>query len=124
MKLSDHQAAFTSDLAKLIMIVYAMPGYRVRLREVWRTKEQQKLYVEQGKSWTMKSLHLRGLAADLVLDIDGVYQRSTKAYAPLGFEWEKLSENNRWGGRFGDGNHFERRTEARSEPDLVEPLTA
>ena len=120
MKLSDHQAAFTKDLARLILWVDSeLPGHRVRLREVWRPPEMQEIYIETGRSWTRNSQHLVGMAADLVLDINGIYQTDSIAYTPLGIEWERISHSNRWGGRFGDGNHFERRTELRTDPDLT-----
>ena len=125
MKLSDHQAVFTIDIARLVLWVDgSVPGYRVRFREVYRPQEMQQLYVDTGRSWTTNSQHSKSLAADLVLDIDGVYQRDTEAYTPLGVKWESLSSHNRWGGRFSDGNHFERRIEPRHEPSLTWDITA
>lgn len=35
-----------------------------------------------------------------------VYQRSTKAYKAIGEKWESMHPLARWGGRWGDGNHF------------------
>lgn len=118
MKLSDHQAAFTADAARLIMYANAQPGHRVRLREVTRPGLLQRLYVKLGKSWTMNSWHLESLAFDLLLDIYGKWQKETEAYRVLGVFWEDLSAYNRWGGRFEDGNHFERRTILREDPPL------
>ena len=94
----------------LIMFANRQHGCRVRLREVTRPTMLQKLYVKLGLSWTKDSWHLESLAMDLILDINGQWQSDSEAYRPLGIYWESLSPYNRWGGRFGDGNHFERRT--------------
>ena len=118
MRLSDHQALFTSDTAQLIEYANSLPGCRVRLREVSRPSILQKLYIKLGKSWTMNSWHMDSLAVDMILDINGQWQSDTESYRKLGIFWESLSSYNRWGGRFSDGNHFERRTFIRE----LEPL--
>lgn len=120
--LADHQAKFTEHVADLILWVSnSKPGWRVRLREVQRRPEMQQIYLDMGRSWTPNSWHLKSLAVDLMLDINGEWQAASEPYAELGYQWEKMSLFNRWGGRWADGNHFERRTFIRSEPDLVEP---
>lgn len=59
-----------------------------------------------------KSAHKLKLAFDLNLfrdvDGDGVldYLETTERHRPLGEWWEKQHELCRWGGRFGDGNHY------------------
>lgn len=121
---ADAQAEFTLDVADLIHWVRnSKPGWRVRLREVYRPVEMQAIYVERGASSTMHSNHLSSRAMDLILDIDEVWQPQTEAYAELGFQWERMSLFNRWGGRWSDGNHFERRLHIRTEPDLPAPDT-
>lgn len=119
MSLSDHQAEFTKDIAELILWVprYKL-GWRLRLKEVHRPIEMQTLYVERGSSKTMNSNHLESRAADLILDINGQWQAASEPYTDIGIQWEMMSMFNRWGGRWGDGNHFERRTFLRNEPDL------
>ena len=120
MRLSDHQAAFTMDLARLIVWLYEdYPQYRMRLREVTRTPEMQQVYIDRGESWTFNSLHLKHLAADFVLDKNGVYLTNNEHHKFIGQKWESLSPYNRWGGRFGDGNHIERREKVRDEPALT-----
>ena len=52
------------------------------------------------------SLHHSGLAADILLYIDGDYQELTIAHAFAGERWERQHELCRWGGHFGDGNHY------------------
>jgi hypothetical protein len=57
-----------------------------------------------------ESTHYARLGADLNLFVDGVYiDRYTKApqvWDDLGAYWESLHKDARWGGRFGDYNHF------------------
>jgi hypothetical protein len=122
MKLSDHQAAFTHDLATLIRSfnVVTEHKYRIRLLEVGRTIQRQERLIYQGKSWIKNPAtapHVEKRAADIALDrrTDGGWEYLTDSedYAEVGEMWEELSPYNIWGGRFGDGNHFERRKEPR-----------
>lgn len=119
MRLSDHQAAFSADLAYIVAWApNGVPGARIRVLEVKRHEIMQRIYVMAGRSGTMDSFHLEATAADIALDIDGEYQTQTEAYRPIGARWEALSVYNRWGGRFGDGNHLERMRRPREEPAL------
>ena len=52
------------------------------------------------------SLHYSGCAGDLLLYKDGVYQPKTETYEDLGMYWLSLDNNCKWGGDWGDGNHF------------------
>jgi hypothetical protein len=52
------------------------------------------------------SLHDLGLAQDLDLYRAGVYLNNTADHRILGEWWEKQHSLARWGGRFGDGNHY------------------
>jgi hypothetical protein len=54
-----------------------------------------------------KSLHCDRLATDLNLFQNGRYLSSTEDHRALGRKWESLHKLNRWGGRYGDGNHYE-----------------
>jgi peptidoglycan L-alanyl-D-glutamate endopeptidase CwlK len=118
MSMSDEQWAFLQDVAALVALA-AERGWNLTGGELWRTDDQQRLYIEQGKSWTSRSRHQDRLAIDLNLFLDGVYQQSTEAYRDLGRAWEALSPHNVWAvrlrsGRLTDGNHFERRTAPRA----------
>lgn len=55
-----------------------------------------------------KSNHYIGLANDLALYINGVYQEKSEEYKFLGDHWKKMHPDARWGGDFSkpDGNHF------------------
>ncbi len=116
MSLSERQRRFPPMLANLISFAYEN-GYELTLGEAYRTEEQQRLYVDSGRSRTMNSRHRDRLAADLNLFKDGVYLTDKERYRFLGERWEGLG--GRWGGRFGvspvdyatevgwDSNHFE-----------------
>lgn len=107
MKLGEHQEKFSRHLMALLARAFAA-GYEVRIGEVFRTAEQQQIYVETGRSKTMNSNHLKKCAADLHFFMDGklCYPKE------LGDYWESLDTLNRagmfWKG-FRDDPHFERK---------------
>lgn len=106
MTLGQHQEIFTRQLVKLLAHAVEI-GYEVRIGEVLRTPEQQKLYVEAGRSKTMNSRHLKKCAADLHFFKDGKLCYPVE----LGDYWEALDPLNAWGGHwknFRDDPHFER----------------
>lgn len=119
MTLGEHQEQFAKHFTELLIKAQAM-GYAVRIGEVWRPVEMQKLYVQQGRSKTLQSEHLNKCAGDLVLLRDGKIC-TREQIKPLGDWWEALDPRNRWGGNwrglvdqgkssFVDAPHFERRT--------------
>lgn len=60
------------------------------------------------------SLHNIGLAQDIDLyDAEGRYVTDTKTHMFSGIAWEKLHPLCRWGGWFGDGNHYSLEYEGR-----------
>lgn len=62
MKLVYEQNAFLCDVAKLINYTTNIdPAIMVTGGELYRTIEQQKIYVASGKSKTMNSNHLKRL---------------------------------------------------------------
>lgn len=109
MNLGLEQQAFSRDLVMLMQEALNL-GYEIRMGEVQRTEQQQKIYFDTGKSKTMDSMHLKKCAADLFFTKAGgdgsiVYPEE------LGVFWESLSKKNRWGGHFKsfkDSPHFER----------------
>ena len=115
MRLSDKQWLFLKDVAKLIIKAEQL-GYKVTGGELYRTYEQQKIYVESGRSRTLRSKHLSRLAIDLnffIRDENEKWKLTWKVedIKPLGDYWESLDEKNAWGGkfrRFKDVPHFER----------------
>lgn len=101
MTLREARVRFTVLLCRLILWAETQ-GYEIAFDEV-----TEKITEKDPTSDHMKnSLHHLGLAADLILYYGGQYLSKTEDYRPLGEHWEKMSEFCKWGGRFGDGNHF------------------
>lgn len=108
MALSDIQKEFCLDVARLIEFIFET-GCACTFGEAYRTKEQAEIYAKQGIG-IKNSLHCERLAIDLNLfSPEGEYLTKTDDYQIFGNYWESLNDNNKWGGRFNDGNHFERR---------------
>lgn len=110
MGMVSEQAAFLLDVGKLVQEATSR-GFVVTGGELWRTQEQQEIYVKSGRSKTMASNHLRRLAIDLNFFYAGEVVGDVKSLAPLGKFWESLNPQNRWGGNFKslvDAPHFER----------------
>lgn len=117
MALGQEQEIFAAQAAELIQKAIEL-GFGVRLGEVLRTPEQQKLYYNSGASKTMNSQHLKKLAIDLNLIKDGRLATAAET-RELGKWWEARDPQNRWGGswrgavesgasKFIDAPHFER----------------
>ena len=119
MGLSDVQWEFVKDLSKLI--VYAeSKGYKLTQGEGKRTVYQQAEYVRTGKSQTMNSDHLVGLAKDFNIffdydgdgdkDYTGNLSNAREVCQDLGDFWKSLNAKNYWGGDWGwDTPHFGRK---------------
>ena len=99
MRLGEHQERFAEDYGKLLTWLHAN-GYSARLGDV---------LAEDGHK--ENSQHYKKLAADINLFYDGDFLTRTKDHKPLGDYWESLDPLNRWGGRYDDGNHYERMEE-------------
>lgn len=110
MSLVTEQAAFLLDVCKLVQKANEL-GFTVTGGELFRTLEQQQIYIKTGRSKTMNSLHLKRCAIDLNFFIDGKLTYDVKVLTPLGQYWESLSPKNQWGGfwrSFKDVPHFQR----------------
>ena len=109
-KVVEAQAEFLLHVAALILKATEM-GFVVTAGELYRTPEQQQLYLKTGRSRTMNSLHIQRRAVDLNFFKDGKLIWDKAQIAPLGAYWESLNPKNRWGGNFRslvDVPHFER----------------
>ena len=106
MTLSEKQRLFTKLVGELITWSYAN-GYELTFGEAQRGKLQAEANAAQGIG-IASSNHLRRLAVDLNLFINGEYRVDSEAYKPLGDYWKSLGPLCRWGGDFSrpDGNHF------------------
>jgi peptidoglycan L-alanyl-D-glutamate endopeptidase CwlK len=110
MKLLEHQFIFWGHVFSLTNHAHQR-GWLIQPRELQRTEYQQKKYVEEGKSKTMQSYHLKCLAIDLNFWKGGEWITDKSSLTELGEYWESLDPLNRWGGNwtFYDPAHFERR---------------
>jgi hypothetical protein len=91
-------------------------GYDMQfaIGEAERPSWVAKIYANKGIG-SSDSLHIRKLAQDKHLFIDGKYTSKTSDHTLAGVFWEsrelreKFKVNTRWGGRFKrqDGNHYE-----------------
>jgi hypothetical protein len=102
------QAVFLLDVCKLVQFATER-GFVVTGGELYRTTEQQQIYVKTGRSKTMASRHLGRLAMDLNFFKDGALTYDT---SEIGRYWEALSPKNSAGmfwKSFKDAPHFERR---------------
>lgn len=110
MSIINEQAAFLLDVCKLIQYA-SEQGFIVTGGELFRSLEQQQIYLKTGRSKTLASNHLKRLAIDLNFFVQGKLTWDKNTLAPLGTFWEGLSSKNRWGGNFKsivDVPHFER----------------
>lgn len=115
MGLLEEQDRFLTDMARLIGRAHDL-GFVVTGGELYRTIEQQRIHMREGRSKTLNSQHMKRLAIDLnffVRDgdtLDLCYDKSV--LQTLGDFWESLDPANAWGGNwstFKDTPHFERR---------------
>ena len=110
MGLRDEQAAFLLDAGRLIAHA-TREGFMVTGGELYRTMEQQRIYVQSGRSQTMNSKHLERRAIDLNFFKEGILIQDEESLRAVGQFWEALSPKNKWGGSwksFKDLGHFER----------------
>lgn len=104
------QAAFLLDVGRLVQKATEM-GFVVTAGELYRTPEQQEIYVKTGRSRTMNSLHIQRRAVDLNFFLNGKLTYDKAVLAPLGAYWESLHPLNSWGGngvKLVDTPHFSR----------------
>lgn len=104
--LRQKQSEFLVMVSKLISFC-AITGITVFVNEWYRTKERQAELVKQGKSWTMNSKHIEGLAVDLIILKGKEVSWNNEDYKPLGEYWEKIGGI--WGGswKVKDSVHFQ-----------------
>ncbi len=111
MSLVPEQAAFLLDVTKLVLHA-TDHGLTVTAGEMYRTPEQQEIYLKTGRSKTMNSQHLKRLAVDLNFFRGGKLLGTRADLKAIGEYWESLNPKNKWGGNFNnfvDCPHFERR---------------
>lgn len=107
MTLREQRILFSRLISELVLWVNQQPGYACAYDQVKRTAAESVANAKKGTG-IVNSLHNDGLAADLLLYMDGEYQRASEAYAFIGAKWKSMHPLCRWGGDFRkkDGNHF------------------
>ena len=111
MSLVAEQARFLLDVAKLIEYATEQ-GFVVTGGELYRTAEQQQIYLKTGRSKTMNSNHLKRCAIDLNFFQGGKLVYDIPTLTPIGRFWESLDAKNSAGmfwKSFKDVPHFERK---------------
>lgn len=106
--LREKQVIFLKNVAKLIEYANSIPGYEITGGELYRTAEQQAMYLAKGLSKTKYSKHQDRCAIDLNVFINGVYRTDKSAFEPLAKFWKSLNANNVSGYEWNwDYNHFQ-----------------
>jgi hypothetical protein len=111
MTLGDKQRLFAGLVGNLLAYIY-QSGYEVTLDWAYRPPEVAEYYAQIGVG-IRSSLHTLKLAVDLNLFKDRTWLRATEDHRPIGEWWEKQHALCRWGGKFGDGNHYSLEHEGR-----------
>lgn len=111
MTLREKQSLFVGLVASLIQEAHRQ-GFEVTFGETYRSPEEAARLAKLGKG-IRNSLHTVRLAIDLNLFRNGMYLSSGESHRPLGEWWERQHALSRWGGRFGDPNHYSLEHEGR-----------
>lgn len=107
-ELGDKQRMFMKLLAQFLTWIHQQPGYSVVGGQLQRTQAEASANAASGAG-IVNSLHVKCLAIDLMLFVNGEYKQDTADYKPLGEFWKSLHPLCRWGGDFTtrpDGDHF------------------
>jgi len=97
MDLREARCRFSYLLAEKLLPYMRSLGYEYAFDEVTNN---------QGVGHRKRSIHYSGCAGDINLYKDGDYQKTTEAHQKSGEFWESLDPDCKWGGRWGDGNHY------------------
>lgn len=106
--MTKKQITFSKDVAKLIVFANSL-GIDMTFGEVFRTNEQQEIYLKSGRTNARYSQHQNRLAVDFNFFIDGELTYKKSDLQVLGNYWETLRSVNVWGGNFKsfiDTPHF------------------
>lgn len=108
MRLSEKQQIFAECVGELLQFISRTDGIDVTLGDAYRDPRLHGNFSELGGYGNSKSMHKIRLAIDLNLFVEGEYitDGGHDKYKVIGEYWESLDPFARWGGRFGDANHF------------------
>lgn len=109
------QFTFSLAVSKLIQFIEDQ-DCKCSLKECYRTKEQQDIYLQLRKTKIQNSQHLKGLAIDICIFRKGEWLTTYAELKKFGEYWQSLGDGFRWGGDwnregkqapFYDAIHFE-----------------
>lgn len=110
----SHLKGLHPDLLKVFNAAIVNPPLDFGITDGKRTLAQQKKYVTEGKSKTLKSRHLTGKAVDIMAYVNGKGTWAVPAYVTLAKHILKVAKAQKvplvWGGdwkSFRDYVHFE-----------------
>lgn len=117
-RLNGVHPALIAVLYRAAVLLFAASGRRsvVRITEGLRTRERQEKLLAQGKTWTLNSYHLTGLAVDVAIRRDGEITWDLEYYKDFAEHVETASGEMgvivTWGGWWQqvDGCHFQLET--------------
>jgi len=104
MTLGEQQRLFGKLVGELLHHIYDQK-LEVTLDWMYRPPEVAAYYASIGVG-IRSSLHTLKLALDINLFKDGVWLRDTESHKPIGEWWKQQHPLCRWGGDWGDGNHY------------------
>ena len=105
MTLGEKQKLFMRLLPRLIDYIHEQ-GFEGTEGDAFRDPRVHGEIGEKKGYGHPKSAHKNRLAIDINLFKDGKYLDTTEDHKLIGDFWESLHELCRWGGDFGDGNHY------------------
>lgn len=103
--LNQLQWKFARLIPKLLDKAFEL-GYEISLGDAYRDPRAFGMLGVTKAYGHPKSAHKRRLAIDLNLFKDGTFMDESEAHRQLGEWWEAQDSMCRWGGRWGDGNHY------------------
>lgn len=106
MTLKQARILFTTLIAEHVVWINSKYGAGLETKVAFDEVTERITEKDPTSDHMKNSLHHSGLAADLNMYIGGVYQKATMAHEFSGQMWESRHPLCRWGGRFGDGNHY------------------
>jgi len=92
-------------LPRLIDHAHAL-GFEIRGGDLFRAPSLHGNFGTRKGYGKARSCHKLKLAIDLNLFLKGKFIKKTAGHQELGQWWEQQHLLCRWGGRFGDGNHY------------------
>ena len=104
--LAQKRCRFSRDICQLILHAESL-GYGAAFDQVKRTQAEANANAASGKG-IVNSLHLIGLAADILLYKGDRYITNDEGHKELGAFWKSLGPDHKWGGDFKarDYNHY------------------